>query len=235
MQKVDSFVVYQTIGRDAGWLAASTAAARIGEGDAPHLIYCPERIFDKDEFLEDAKACFKQYGWVSIVVSEGLKYSDGTPVSASEAKDTFNNIEYGAMGGGSAGLSVHHILTEATGWRGEFQITESLIMSGIDRAVKQDLEEAYQCGREAVKLAEKGITGVMVAINRISDEPYEIELTTAPLSNVAVRAREMPSEYINERGNDVTPEFMDYIRPLIGDIPEYVRLKPIFAKVEGNE
>ncbi|MCK5200201.1 MAG: diphosphate--fructose-6-phosphate 1-phosphotransferase, partial [Spirochaetales bacterium] len=43
MQKVDKFVIYQTIGRDAGWLAASTALAKTKESDAPHLIYCPER------------------------------------------------------------------------------------------------------------------------------------------------------------------------------------------------
>ena len=42
MQKVDTFVIYQTIGRDAGWLAAATALARKDGDDAPHLIYAPE-------------------------------------------------------------------------------------------------------------------------------------------------------------------------------------------------
>ena len=35
----------------------------------------------------------KKYGWVSVVVSEGLLYPDGTPVSAAESKDKFNNTE----------------------------------------------------------------------------------------------------------------------------------------------
>ena len=159
MQRVDKFVIYQTIGRDAGWLAAATALAGESPEDAPHLIYCPERPFNKDEFLEDAKACVKKYGWVSVVVSEGLKYPDGTPVSATESKDNFNNTEYGAMGGGSAAVNVHRILSEETGWRGEFQITESLNMSAIDRAAGLDLEEAYLCGRRAVELAAEGFSG----------------------------------------------------------------------------
>jgi 6-phosphofructokinase len=82
MQKVDTFVIYQTIGRDAGWLAAATALARKNEEDAPHLIYAPEFHFDRDKFLKEADVCIKKYGWVSIVCGEGLKYSDGTPVSS---------------------------------------------------------------------------------------------------------------------------------------------------------
>ena len=230
MQRVDKFVVYQTIGRDAGWLAAATAAARRSDDDAPHLIYCPERPFVKEEFLEDARACVERYGWVSIVVSEGLKYPKGIPVSASESQDKFNNTEYGAMGGGSVGMEVHRILREATGWRGEFQVTESLNMCAIDRGVPQDLEEAYLCGRRAVELADQGISGVMVTMNRLSDAPYRMSLGSIPLCEVAVRAKAMPREYINERGNHVTDAFLEYIKPLIGEIPEYVRLSPKLAK-----
>ena len=86
MQKVDKFVIYQTIGRDAGWLAAATALARKNEEDAPHLIYTPEFHFDRDKFLREADNCIKSNGWVSVVCGEGLKYSDGTPVSSSTKK-----------------------------------------------------------------------------------------------------------------------------------------------------
>lgn len=155
MQKVDTFVVFQTIGRDAGWLGAATALAKEKESDAPHLIYMPERPFHKDQFLEDAKACIQKYGWVSIVCGEGIKYADGTPVSASETKDKFNNTEFGAMGGASVALTLHQMLTRELGVRGEFQISESLTMSAQDRAVQQDIDEAFQCGLEAVRLAKQ--------------------------------------------------------------------------------
>ena len=234
MQKVDKFVIYQTIGRDAGWLAAATALARKKDADAPHLIYCPERPFYKDQFIEDSERCISTYGWVSIVVSEGLLFPDGTPVSATREKDPFNNREFGAMGGASAGLSVHRILREATGARGEFQITESLNMCAADRTVPLDVAEAYGCGKEAVRLALSGVSGRMVTIERVSDDPYRTAFGHTDLSNVAVRAKAMPEEYINGRGNFVTDACIRYLRPLVGEIPNYVELEKHFVKKAGK-
>ena len=193
MQKVDKFVIYQTIGRDAGWLAAATALARKNEDDAPHLIYAPEFHFNRENFLKMLITVLKTYGWVSVVCGEGLKYADGTPVSASTTKDKFNNTEFGAMGGASVGYKPSQDDYREFGYRGEFQITESLIMSDFVRASAVDLEEAYQCGVEAVKLAEKGESGVMVSIKRISNNPYTIEFGKVPLKEVAVSAKPMPA------------------------------------------
>ncbi len=225
MKKVDQFVVYQTIGRDAGWLGASTALAKSKSDDAPHLIYCPEFTFDKDKYLSDVEKVYKEHGWVSIVCGEGLKYKDGTPVSASQTTDKFNNVEFGAMGGASVGLNLHQMVSKEFGFRGEFQITESLIMSDMVRATKLDLEEAFQCGLEAVKLAESGETGYMVSMIRKSNDPYTIEFGKALLNDVAVKAKPMPMEYFNPEGNHVSTLFLDYIRPLIGELPEFVELE----------
>ncbi len=230
MQKVDKFVIYQTIGRDAGWLAAATAMARKNEDDAPHLIYAPEFHFDDDKFLKEVEQCIKNYGWVSIVCGEGLKYADGTPVSAATKKDKFNNTEFGAMGGASVGFSLHKKISDAFGYRGEFQITESLIMSDYVRASDIDFEEAYQCGVEAMRLAEKGESGFMVTINRVSNNPYSVEFGKAPLKDVAVSAKPMPKEYFNSEGNFVSRDFIEYMKPLAGDLPDFVRLEQKFAK-----
>jgi 6-phosphofructokinase len=227
---VDKFVIYQTIGREAGWLAAATAMARKNEDDAPHLIYCPEFQFDRDKFLKDADKCIKLYGWVSVVCGEGLKYADGTAVSASSTKDKFNNTEFGAMGGASVATNMHRMIVDEFGYRGEFQITESLIMSDFIRASEVDLEEAYRCGVEAVKLAEKGETGVMVSIKRISNRPYKIAFGKVPLEEVAVSAKPMPLEYFNKEGNHVSSKFIDYMKPLAGELPKFVRLEKIYAK-----
>ena len=230
MQKVDQFVVYQTIGRDAGWLAASTALARKTSEDAPHLIYTPEFHFDPKTFLEDVNICIKANGWVSIVCGEGLKYADGTPVSSTVARDKFNNIEFGAMGGGSVAINLHKMIADEFGYRGEFQITESLIMCDFVRSSKVDLEEAFQCGLEAVKLAKKGDTGVMVTIKRVSNNPYKVEYGKVSLKEVAVAAKPMPPEYFNPEGNHVSPAFIEYMKPLAGEIPEFIRLDKIFTK-----
>ncbi|MDB5105387.1 MAG: pfp 2 [Fibrobacteres bacterium] len=235
MQRVDQFVIYQTIGRDAGWLAAATALAKTNEDDAPHLIYMPERVFDADRFLVDAQECIKKYGWVSVVCGEGLKYADGSPVSASMTKDNFHNTEFGAMGGASVGLNLHKMMSKVTGLRGEFQITESLIMCAMDRALKQDLQEAFDCGRHAVDLAAKGETGHMVTIERVSNDPYSIRFSKASLGDVAVRAKPMPDSYINAAGNHVTAEALDYLRPLLGEVPEYVTLEKNFVKKPSKQ
>jgi len=224
MKKVDQFVVYQTIGRDAGWLGAATAFGKRKEEDAPHLIYSPEFTFDRSKFLADVDKVYKKYGWVSIVCGEGLKYADGTPVSASLTRDKFNNTEFGAMGGASVGLNLHRMITQEFGFRGEFQITESLIMSDFVNAVKLDLDEAYHAGKEAVKLAGKGEYGYMVSLERVGNHPYECRFGKTLLKDVAVKARPMPKEYFNPEGNFVSPAFLDYIRPLIGELPEFVQL-----------
>jgi 6-phosphofructokinase 1 len=193
MQKVDQFVIYQTIGRDAGWLASATALAKKDEDDAPHLIYAPEFHFNREKFLSDVDKCKKAYGWVSIVCGEGLKYADGSPVSASTTKDKFNNTEFGAMGGASVATSLHRMIVDEFGFRGEFQITESLIMCDYVRSSEIDLEEAYQCGVEAVKLAAGEETGVMVSIVRTSNTPYSVKYGKVPLREVAVSAKPMPA------------------------------------------
>lgn len=227
MQKVDKFVVYQTIGRDSGWLALATALAAKKEGDAPHLIYAPEFTFDRDSFLVDVEKCILKYGFVSVVCGEGLKYSDGTPVSQSGTKDKFSNIEFGAMGGASVGLNLHGMIHREFGHRGEFQITESLIMCDMVRASELDLEEAYACGKKAVEIAEAGESGYMVSITRLSDNPYSVEYGKAELSDVAVKAKPVPADFFNRKGNYASQKFIDYMKPLAGKLPEFVELEKI--------
>jgi 6-phosphofructokinase 1 len=203
--------------------------AKREEDDAPHLIYTPEHHFVREQFLADVDQCVRRYGWVSVVCGEGIKYVDGTPVSASVVKDKFSNTEFGAMGGASVALALHRMITSEFGLRGEFQITESLIMSDFVRALTVDLDEGYRCGVEAVRMAERGESGYMVSINRVSDDPYEVTLGKVPLSEVAVAARPMPAEYFNAAGNFVSEAFLKYMQPLTGDRPEFVRLKRIMV------
>ncbi len=224
MQKVDQFVIFQCIGREAGWLVGASAAGKTSEADAPHIMCFPERPFERAKFIEDVRRCHEQYGFVSVVCGEGITHADGTPVSASETKDKFGNTEFGAMGGTSAAMALHRIIADEFGFRGEFQVTESLPMCAADRAVPLDVDEAYGCGRYAVSLAGEGRTGVMVAMQRAAGADYKCEFVTAPLGDVAVNARPMPDEYINAEGNFVTDAFLEYLRPLVGDMPTCGRL-----------
>jgi len=229
MRKVDQFVIFQTIGREAGWLAAATAAGKKDESDAPHILCLPERFFEKEKFLSDVKRCYDKYGWVSVVCGEGITYADKTPVSASRITDQFKNVEFGAMGGTSAAMMLHRFISDEFKFRGEFQVTESLSMCAADRTVKKDIDEAYLCGRTAVKLAKEGKTGLMVTLVRQPGKIYKCATGTIPLKEVAVRAKPMPDEFINQEGNFVTDAFIKYVKPLIGELPEYTKLsyKPV--------
>jgi ATP-dependent phosphofructokinase / diphosphate-dependent phosphofructokinase len=225
MQRVDPFTVFQTVGRSAGWLPAAAALAKRKPQDPPHIILVPERPFEEQKFLDAAERAHKNFGFISIVCGEGISYADGTPVSASKTIDKFSNVEFGAMGGTSAAMMLHRMLSNAFGWRGEFQVTESLQMCAADRAVKLDYDEAYNAGREAVRLASAGTNGVMVTIERNKGARYSSRFGTSPLKKVAINARPMDPKYIDDRNLFVTKSFLNYARPLVGELPEYASLR----------
>ncbi|MBP5622759.1 MAG: diphosphate--fructose-6-phosphate 1-phosphotransferase [Thermoguttaceae bacterium] len=242
MKKVDQYVIFQTIGRDAGWLPAAAACAKTDPEDAPHIILVPEIPFEFDKFVAKAQETLDKYGFVSVVCGEGIRDKNGVVVSSLDADgvkidqeavlDKFGNQELGAMAGTSVAIALHRMLGKhlkrADGkdapCRGEFQVTESLPMCGADRTTELDIQEAWNCGRRAVELALEGKSGVMVTMNRVSNDPYKIEYETAPLSAVAVEAKPMPLEYVDAENLYVTKECVEYLKPLVGELPKYVKL-----------
>ncbi len=223
MQRVDQFTIFQTVGRSAGWLPAAAALAKQIPADPPHVILLPERPFERDVFLDAVKKAKDRYGYCSIVCGEGITHADGSPVSASQTRDKFQNVEFGAMGGTSAAMMLHRMISDEFGWRGEFQVTESLQMCAADRTVKRDIDEAYRCGTQAVKLAQQGTTGVMVTLVRQSKpgQPYRCGLGTIELGKVANAERPMPKKYITKNGLFVTKAFLEYAKPLMGPLPRH--------------
>lgn len=224
MQKVDPVLVYQAVGRDAGWLAAAAALAKRDEADPPHLIYIPERPFTREKFFADIERCYSRYGFVSIFIGEGIVYPDRSPVSGTQTFDKFGNPEFGAMGGVAAAMVVKKLACDHLNARGEFQVVESLQMAGMDRVSAVDREEAYQAGVEAVRLATAGKSGLMVAFARRPGATYAIDYVAVPLTRVNEGKQTMPDAYIDEAASFVTPAFLDYLRPLVGELPELGRL-----------
>ncbi len=240
MKRVDSFVVFQTIGRDAGWLPAAAALAKKDAEDAPHIILVPEIPFEFDRFIAKAQETLDKFGFVSVVCGEGIRDKDGVVVSSLDAYgkeikkdktvDKFGNQELGAMAGASVAVALHQMLSknlkkkDGSTVRGEFQVTESLPMCGADRTTATDIQEAWNCGRRAVELALAGTSGVMVTMNRASNAPYTVTYETAPLDAVAVEAKPMPLEFIDKENLYVTDACLEYLRPLVGELPNYVKL-----------
>ena len=75
-------------------------------------------------------------------------------------------------------------------------------------------------GEAAVKYAMKGDIDGSVAINRFPGDEYVVEPMLAKLSDVARVTKDLPEEYINSEGNNVTQEFIDYVKPIVGELPE---------------
>ena len=232
MQRVDQFVVFQTVGRSAGWLPAAATLSKTKPADPPHIVLLPERHFERAAFLSAVEQAHKRYGFVSIVCGEGITHADGSPVSASETRDKFDNVEFGAMAGTSAAMILHRMLSQEFGWRGEFQVTESLQMCAADRVVPRDAQEAYGCGKQAVKLALSGTSGMMVTIERTSKagEPYECRFGTIELEQVANAERPLPDRYIGKDGMSISKAFHDYALPLVGELPALAQLELKRAK-----
>lgn len=91
-------------------------------------------------------------------------------------------------------------------------------------------------GRAAVRAALEGKSGLMIGIERISSDPYEIRLTEIPVDRVMMVERKIPDHWINARGNDVTEEFLNWCRPLVGDdFGEYLQFTKLFAKRNEKE
>lgn len=222
-----SVTVIEVMGRDAGWLAGSSVLAGIG-GLGPDLIYLPERVFDLDKFYSDISEKFKIKNHVLVVVSEGIKTADGKyicDVVASLTVDAFGHKQMGGTAKILEGLIKQRFGVKVRGIElNTPQRCASHILS------KTDIDESYNVGYTAVETAVSGKTGVVIAIKRVSNDPYKVKYEAVDVNKVANEARLVPDDYINERGNFVTDKFIEYIKPLVeGEItPDYENGVPKF-------
>lgn len=206
---IKSVTIVEIMGRDAGWLTAASALARNSYSKAPHLIYLPETPFSTEEFLSDLEKLLKTQNDVIVAVSEGIRDKDNKYISASDEKlDNFGHVQLNG-----AGKTLEYLVSEKLGVK-----VRSIELSILQRcashiASKTDLEEAFASGEYAVKLALKGKTASMVAMKR--EEPYAISYHAAPIGDIANEIKSVPREWITPAGNDVTPEMVSYLLPLI--------------------
>jgi len=215
--------IVEAMGRNAGWITAASALARAKDGDAPHLIYLPEKPFDEIEFLEDVKRLHDKIGGVVVAVSEGLKGKDGKPIVPpifQSGRATY----YGDVSSYLCNLIIKELgikaRSEKPGLSGRTSIA---LQSSVDR------EEAILVGEVAVQAVTEEKTGVMVGLKREEGSDYKITPILVPIAEVMMHERIVPDNFINERGNDVTKEFIDWCRPIIGEkMKEFIDLKATY-------
>lgn len=223
--------VIEAMGRNAGWITAASALARKNPGDAPHLIYLPERVFNEEEFLEDVKKLYEEKGGVVVVASEGLKGPDGEPIVSPIFKSG-RAIYYGDVSAHLANLVIQKLGIKARSEKPGICGRSSIAwQSSVDR------EEAVLAGKEALKAAMEGVGGVMIGFIRdnTKDGSYKIHVERIPIEEVMLYERTVPESCINERGNDVTQEFVDWCRPLIGpELRDFIDFHDERKKLENK-
>ena len=217
--------IVEAMGRNAGWITAASVLARKKPGDAPHLIYLPERPFYEEEFLEDVKQLYKEKGGVVVVASEGLKGPDGEPIVPPIFRSG-RSVYYGDVSAYLAELVIKRLGIKARSEKpGLCGRASMALQSPVDR------EEAILAGREALKAAVSGESGVMVGFVReeTADGSYKVKVRMSPIEEVMLHERVMPVEYQNSRGNDVTEAYAKWCGPLLGaEISDYIDFQEVY-------
>ena len=219
--------VLEVMGRHAGWIAA--AGGLIEDQNIPVVILFPEVEFDQDKFLANVDAKVKEYGFCTIVVSEGVHWADGRFLAEQGTRDSFGHAQLGG-----AAPVVANIIKDALGYKFHWAVADYLQRAARHLSSKSDVEQAYALGEAGVKFALEGDNAIMPTVDRISNDPYEWKIGKAPLSEVANVEKMMPMDFITEDGFGITQKCKDYLLPLIegedyppyeNGLPKYVVLK----------
>ncbi|HKI97434.1 MAG TPA: 6-phosphofructokinase [bacterium] len=221
--------VLETMGRHAGWIAASTGLASRSERDGPHLILLPEVPFDKAKFLGAVDGTVKKLGYCAITVSEGAQDAEGHFLSESGGQDAFGHTQLGG-----AGVFIQELIKSELKLKVHGAVLDYCQRSGRHLASKVDVEQAIACGAHAVKLAGEGLTGRMVTIQRDGEEPYRWSVGHTEAANIANQEKLLPREFIREDGFHVTEGFRRYCLPLIQgeDYPPYEQGLPAYRRMK---
>jgi 6-phosphofructokinase 1 len=227
--------VLEVMGRHAGWIAAAAGLAAREEGDPPHVILFPEVPFRQREFLRKVSHAVENYGYCSVVVSEGVRDSRGRFLADAGTRDAFGHAQLGGVA-----PVVANLVREKLGYKYHWAVSDYLQRSARHIASRTDVEQAYAVGAAAVRMALEGKTGVMPVIKRVSNSPYRWKIGETTLGRVANREKMMPKSYIAADGFGITPAARRYLEPLIhGEdyppydrqgLPRYVRMRKVLAR-----
>ncbi|HIA09294.1 MAG TPA: 6-phosphofructokinase [Chromatiaceae bacterium] len=227
--------VLEVMGRHAGWIAAAGGLASTEDCDLPVIILFPEVNFNQTKFLAQVKAKVKKYGYVSIVVSEGVHDRSGKFLADAGTTDSFGHAQLGGVA-----PVIANMVRAKLGYKYHWAVADYLQRAARHISSKSDVEQAYAVGEAAVKLALQGKNSVMPTIVRTSNSPYRWKIGEAKLSKVANVEKMMPKNFISKNGFGITKKCREYLEPLIrgedyppygkDGLPKYVQPKNVGVK-----
>ena len=215
--------VLEVMGRHAGWIAA---AGGLVDSSIPVVILFPEIDFNEEKFLEKVDMNVKEFGYCTIVVSEGTKWPDGKFLAKQGTHDDFGHAQLGG-----AAPVIANIVKKALGYKFHWAVADYLQRSARHLASNSDVEQAYALGKAAVEMALDGKNSIMPSIVRLSNNPYKWEIGYGELKDIANVEKMMPENYISEDGFSITKSCREYLLPLIegenyppynNGLPDYV-------------
>lgn len=228
---IPAVTIVEVMGRNAGWLTAASSLSRLNGEKGPDYIYLCEKPFVIESFLNDIREKLKASNSVIVAVSEGVKDEEGKYISEELQSNALDSFGHKYISG--VGRILERIVGDAIGCKVRsielsiMQRCSGHIMSGTD------LRESMLVGRKAFSCVIEGDTGKMASIKRVSSNPYKVDFTAVDVEKVANNEKKVPPNWINERGNDITEEFIEYLKPLIleevnldyeNGIPKYASL-----------
>ena len=226
--------VLEVMGRHAGWIAAAGGLANTADSPIPTVILFPEMEFNQDAFIARVKDNVSRFGYCTVVVSEGARWSNGKFLAEQGSRDAFGHAQLGG-----AAPVVANIVKEALGYKFHWAVADYLQRSARHIASQTDVDQAFALGQKAVEFALAGENAVMPAIIRQSNEPYQWSIEKADLADVANVEKFMPRDFITEDGFGITEACRQYLLPLIqgeayppykNGLPDYIRLQNILVE-----
>ena len=221
--------VLEVMGRHAGWIAS--AAGLVAEQGIPVIILFPEIEFDPDRFLTAVKRKVEDFGYCTVVVSEGCHYPGGKFIAEQGTRDAFGHAQLGG-----AAPVVASMIKEAHGYKFHWAVADYLQRAARHIASRTGVRQAYEIGKKAVELALKGHNSVMPTVERISDAPYKYRIGVADLRDVANVEKFLPRDFITEDGYGITEKCKRYLMPLIRgeDYPRYAAGLPVYVTLKNS-
>lgn len=203
--KVGKVHIVEVMGRNAGWLTASTDL--LPDATRPHLIYIPENPFNVDKFLKDLRKVYDREGYAVVCVSEGIQFEEHD--SSSARKDSFGHAQLGGVANTLCKIVEERLdlPTRAV----ELSLTQRACPFCISLT---DRQEAIRTGEMAVDAILQGETDKMIIFKRIRQKPYLTNFELAPLSDVA-NAESTIQPYMMSDDTRMADSFRDYVAPLI--------------------
>jgi 6-phosphofructokinase 1 len=221
------------MGRNAGFLTAASVLARHYADDGPHLIYVPEAPLSEEKFVADVERVYSKYGRCLIAASEGICRSDGVTwaetMKGNLDRDSHGNVQLagsGALGDYLSDLIKRHLGQTVRRLRVRADTLGYLQRSFPGFVSTVDAQEARRVGRMAVKYSSQGEREGSVAMKRQPGNSYSIDTFLTPLATVAKETKHMDPAYIAD-GNNITDAFVQYVKPLVGDLPKVGSLEEI--------